>query len=232
MASEVDICNLALGHLGDSATVSSISPPEGSAQAEHCARFYPIARDLTLEAHEWGFATKRMNMALLGSGVSSDLGATGITPPPEWTFVYAMPTDCRNIIKLIDPNAMAFYPGTPRFANWEDIAFDQGPVPYEQEVLDDGTNVVYTNLPNAIIQYVASITDTTKFTSQFVDALAWLLAAYLAGPVVKGEEGIAAGQAAQKQYVASLGAAKGNDANNRRRRPDQSQRAAPWVANR
>ena len=33
MASEVDICNLALAHLGDAATVSSINPPEGSIQA-------------------------------------------------------------------------------------------------------------------------------------------------------------------------------------------------------
>ena len=48
MPSEVDICNLALGHLGDSATVATIDPPEGSAQAEHCARFYPIARDARL----------------------------------------------------------------------------------------------------------------------------------------------------------------------------------------
>ena len=40
MASEVEICNLALARLGDAATVVSIDPPEGSAQAEHCAMFY------------------------------------------------------------------------------------------------------------------------------------------------------------------------------------------------
>lgn len=51
MASEVDICNLALARLGDNATVASIDPPEGSAQAEHCARFYAIARDSLLEMH-------------------------------------------------------------------------------------------------------------------------------------------------------------------------------------
>ena len=36
MASDVQICNIALAHLGDTATVASINPPEGSAQAEHC----------------------------------------------------------------------------------------------------------------------------------------------------------------------------------------------------
>ena len=65
MASEVDICNLALGHLGDNATVSSISPPEGSAQAEHCARFYPLARDALLEMGYWNFAMRRVALAQL-----------------------------------------------------------------------------------------------------------------------------------------------------------------------
>ena len=51
MASVVDICNQALSHLGDSATVASIDPPEGSAQAEHCARFYPAALAALLEMH-------------------------------------------------------------------------------------------------------------------------------------------------------------------------------------
>ena len=45
MATEVDICNIALAHLGDDATIASLSPPEGSAQAEKAARFYPIARN-------------------------------------------------------------------------------------------------------------------------------------------------------------------------------------------
>lgn len=62
MPSAVTICNLALAHLGDSATVSSIDPPEGSAQAEHCARFYPVALGLLLEAHPWNFATKRSRL--------------------------------------------------------------------------------------------------------------------------------------------------------------------------
>ena len=59
MATEIDICNLALAHLGDDATIASIKPPEGSAQAEHAARYYPIARNSLLESHTWNFAAKR-----------------------------------------------------------------------------------------------------------------------------------------------------------------------------
>ena len=58
MATEVDICNMALSFLGDRATVTSINPPEGSAQAEHCARFYPMALNEMLAQARWSFATK------------------------------------------------------------------------------------------------------------------------------------------------------------------------------
>lgn len=229
MASEVDICNLALAHLGDDATVSSIRPPEGSAQAEHCARFYPVARDLCLEAHEWGFATKRANLALLSN-----------TPPPGFLYVYQVPADCRNPIDLIDPNV----PADPTTYNdygcgsydgqygghWRD--FQREPIPYELETLDDGTQAIYTNLSGAQLRYIFGVTDTTKFSAQFVDSVALLLAAYLAGPVIKGDMGMQIAQAMSKLFLGSIAQAKANDANNRRRSRAQSEHAPSWIANR
>ena len=93
MTSEVDICNLALSHLGDEATVASISPPEGSAQSAHCARYYPIARDTVLEAHPWSFSTKRVALALTG------------TPPDSWAYSYAVPADCLRPFAVLAPGA-------------------------------------------------------------------------------------------------------------------------------
>ena len=81
MASEVEICNLALAHLGDEATVASIDPPEGSAQAEHCARFYPIARDGLLQMHPWNFASRRVSLASV------------TMPYTMWKYAYACPGD-------------------------------------------------------------------------------------------------------------------------------------------
>lgn len=221
MASEVDICNLALGHLGDDATVSSINPPEGSAQAEHCQRFYPIARDIVLEAHEWGFATRRATLALLTD-----------TPPPGFLYVYMAPNNCRNIIDLVDPVALTLYPTDERGCNWQGSAFPNEPVPYELETNSTGASVIYTNLQDAQVRYVAGITDTTKFPAQVVDTISWLLAAYLAGPVIKGDTGAAMAKSAMTAYLTSLSQAKASDANNRRRSHAQSQRNAPWVTNR
>lgn len=89
MASEVDICNLALARLGDSASVASIDPPEGSAQAEHCARFYPIARDSALESHAWSFALRRVVLAALS------------TDTWEWVYAYTLPTDVLRVLAVL-----------------------------------------------------------------------------------------------------------------------------------
>lgn len=93
MASEVDICNAALARIGDSATVTSITSPDGSVQAEHCARFYPVARNTLLEMHPWGFATARADLAVLD------------TDTQGWAFAYAIPSDCLVTLAVLLPDS-------------------------------------------------------------------------------------------------------------------------------
>ena len=93
MATEVDICNLALAHLGDDATIASLSPPEGSAQAEKAARFYPIARNSLLEMHTWNFASKRGNLALTTNTLD------------QWDYAYTAPSDMMSPVAIISPSA-------------------------------------------------------------------------------------------------------------------------------
>lgn len=88
MATEVDICNVALARLGDEATLTSIDPPEGSAQADHCARFYPICKDKILREYPWSFAVKRKTPAEL---LTEPLGGD------EHAFM--LPTDCLNTLE-------------------------------------------------------------------------------------------------------------------------------------
>lgn len=186
MASEVDICNLALGYLGDAATVVSITPAEGSPQASHCATFYPLARDALLEMHDWGFATKRVLLAQMACPVS------------QWAYCYAAPSDLVKAISLVDSASTS---DTVASLSGEDAAYSvYTPQPYELEASADGTEVVYTNQANALLRYVARVTDTTKFSPLFIRALAASLASMLAGPVLKGEQGMRA--AAQWEAVA------------------------------
>jgi len=166
MANAVDICNLALANLGDVADITSLDPPEGSAQAERCAQFYPLAVSTLLEAHEWGFATKREALVPYSEN-SRD----------NWRFAYAMPARC---IRIIDINDGPFPQRPPEFAK---SRYD-----YEIGLNASGQKCLYTNLDNAIIRYIADI-DEYLFPSSFVMALSWKLAGMPAGAGIKGGGG-------------------------------------------
>jgi hypothetical protein len=187
MASEIDICNLALSRLGDDATVSSIDPPEGSAQAEHCARFYPIARDTLLEmTPAWGFALRRARLACLDVETWT------------WKFAYAAPADMIRAIAILPPDA-----GT-----------DAQTQPYEIE--GSAPKIILTNEAQATLRYVAKARDTANFPPLFVDALAWLLASYLAGATIKGDKGAQMAKVCMQSFLLAHSYAATSDANQRK----------------
>lgn len=201
MASEVDICNLALARLGDNATVASIDPPEGSAQAEHCARFYAVARDSLLEMHAWKFATRRVLLAKL------------TVESWDWAFAYAEPTGALKLLGVLSATA----------SNNDETQ------PYEAESAANGAAIILTNQEDASLRFVARVTDTTKFSPLFVDALAWLLASYLAGPVLKGDAGAAMAKTCLQSFMLAFSNAKVSDANQRKVRPEHT---PAWIAGR
>ncbi len=197
MASEVDIANLALAHLGDDATVASLEPPEGSAQAEHCARFYPMARDALLEMHSWRFATRRTVLAELANAW------------PQWRHAYAKPNDCLRVISVIDPSAE------------DDLqaAGVRAAKNFTVEINDDLAEVILTNQEDAVLRYVARTTDTTKFPPLFVMALSWQLASMIAGPILKGDVGAAESKRCTQIAQGWLARALASDAEHRKVSP-------------
>lgn len=219
MSSEVEICNLALSHLGDTATVASIDPPEGSAQAEHCQRWYPIARNALLEMGEWNFATTRALLAEL------------VNPFPQWQHAYARPADCVKVLAILPSDAAGdlaqtfptgcFYPGAvPK------VCTIYTPADFTTETdASTGNQIILTNQANALARYTRAITDTSKFSPLFTAALARLLASYLAGPVLKGETGIQVGQAQLQIAMSTARMAEVSSAN----QTSQPQvQAFPW----
>lgn len=192
MASEVEIANLALSHLGDEATIASLDPPEGSPQAEHCARFYPIARDTLLEMHPWSFATRRVSLAEL------------TVESWAWEFAYAYPASCVKILSVL-----------PREASSDDQT-----QPYETETTGDGTPIILTNTEQATCRYVARVTDSARFPPLFVDALSRLLASYVAGTLIKGDAGHKASMDQLNAFNLSASRAMVSDANQRDMKPE------------
>lgn len=202
MASVVDICNLALSAVGDEATVASIDPPEGSAQATHCARFYPMALRFMLDYHSWNFAVTRVTLNLLD-----------VTPVSGWLYAYAQPSDGISSIALYAAGA----------------ADDSDPKQFDLEILPDGTGVIYTNEPSPVLKYVAYVSNPARFSPLFTDALVWLLASYLAGPILKGETGIKHGQYCRGMFRTVVGQAMADDANQRKVEPEHR---VDWLASR
>mgnify|MGYP006921731695 CR=1 FL=1 len=163
MASEVDICNLALTHFGQGASIDAIDPPDGSAEADYCARFYPIARDEMLERQVFTFSTKRATLAELTND------------RPDWQHRYALPADC------LKPRAVL--PATySRFDSLEELITSTGAFEWE-------AGSIYTDEADAVLVYTFRLTDTTKFSPLFVTSASYILAGYLAGPIAKDPTG-------------------------------------------
>lgn len=223
MTSAVDICNLALSHLGDEATVVSIDPPEGSAQAEHCAIFYPIARNALQEMHDWGFNTRRVALAQVTNPWSS------------WAYAYERPSNAIRILSIIAndaPNDWSFsFPMSDEVFG-SSMINQRGvyiPQPFADESFSDGTQIIFTNQVDAVARHTVLVTDTAKFSPLFNDALGWYLASYLAGPVLKGETGITVGRAMAANAMSILSQAKLSSA--AQQRQDVAQQV-PWLVGR
>ncbi len=221
MASDVDICNLALAQLGDTAAVQSINPPDQSAQAAHCARFYPIARDALLEMHTWGFATVRVALAQVTNPFST------------WQYAYIAPSDAINYLEILDPNAMDDYSVGLQMAGTVPYSPASGvgiytPQPFQVESIG-GSEAILTNQANAVLRYTRSVSDTTEFSPLFIEGLATLLASHLAGPVLKGAEGRAASAQKMQEFFRWRALAIESEANQRRVLPVPG---AQWMVNR
>lgn len=221
MTNAVAINNLSLALLGDDATLSSIDPPEGSAQADHCAQFYPIARDALLEMHPWKFAMRRATLAM-----------TGEQPYSSWAYAYALPANTLQVFKVSGPTDLddqgnayssAFYP-------LDELGRMTGSQDFEIESAADGSPVLYTQQADASIRYTVSVTDASRFPPLFVTALSYFLASMLAGPVLKGETGRTVSVQMLQQFRLFMGQATLSDARQRKADRVREAHTAPWMA--
>lgn len=83
MTSEVEICRMALSHIGKDG-IDSLT--EASAEARACNRFYTLTRDVLLQSYPWRFATKTQALA----NVTNDKKGA-------WGFAYTIPNDSMKI---------------------------------------------------------------------------------------------------------------------------------------
>lgn len=112
----------------------------------------------------------------------------------EWAYKYQIPADCLRARKI--------------------LALDDLDEPERNGAIFDKFNdALYTNQPEATLVYTVDVTDTTKYPADFVSALGVLLAAYLAGPLIKGTDGLRIGNSLMQQAMDAMRQATAQDAN-------------------
>ena len=93
MSTDIDICNLALGHIGKP-EISSFT--EATAEARECRRFYDQSRRALLQMSDWTFARRREALAQ----VTNDYAE-------RWQVKYTRPAGVLKMLRVLPPRADA-----------------------------------------------------------------------------------------------------------------------------
>ena len=89
MASEVQICNIALQLIKHSKQITSLT--SGTKEANAAELVYDEMRDLLLDMHHWNFATRRVQLGQLSADSA---------PAFEWDHAYQLPADFIRVMSV------------------------------------------------------------------------------------------------------------------------------------
>lgn len=191
MESTTEIANMALSHLGIGKEISNLDD-EKSQEARACRRFFNSVRDVVLRDFDWAFASKIVALALIEED-----------PNSEWAYSYRLPSDCIAPRRILS--------GTRTDTNSSEIAYLRGQ--------DDDGQLIYTDEPEAYLEYTKRETRVQFYPSDFGIAMSLRLAAYIA-PQLTGGDPFKVGARAMQFYTSyEIPKAQANSLNEQR--PDQ-----------
>lgn len=189
MTAEIDIANLALARVRAGRTIASFT--ENSVEANQCARFYEHARDSALTAFAWGFARRYAQPALV------DAPLTG------WPFAYRQPANALQVIAVRSQDDVQTF--GPRC--WHMPAL---PAHDFELASDDDGQLILTRTAQAVLAFTARVENPDAWSRPFQQAVAFLLASYIAVPI-SGDKTLAKENV--EFYKDALEGAKTHDAN-------------------
>lgn len=185
--SKVDICNLALGKMGQDITIAAITDNVKPARVFN--RLYPIALDLVLAEHSWPFALDALPLEKLLQD-----------PFPGWTYRYAYPSTCVYALAVCTEDGVrAGLRGYAQcgFGDASRLAFP-GQSPWQVTYGEQSTSIA-TDLDDAYLIYVTRVEETARYPVAFADALAARLAYESCGQIM-GELGFRAKRSLWDDY--------------------------------
>jgi len=207
MASEVDICNLALGHIR-AGTINSLD--EQSVQARQCKTLYPLLRDQMLQDSPWQFAGSIKPLVLL------------VQDTFNWAYTYQYPSDCLRVNRVM-PNYEAINADnrTSGLYYTHRAGGIVGPLPDAlieyKVILASNNRTIGCNYSDVYIDYRARVENPSLFSLNFIMALSHLMAAELAVPIAGVEAGRGLRSDSMSMYKGYLSAGIANELNEQKK---------------
>lgn len=178
MASQGDICNMAIGHLGVQTTIENLET-EKSAEARICRTFFDTVRDDLLREANWPFAKHIAAGQLIAT-----------QPNTVWRFAYRYPVDCINMRRIVVPSGV----------------YTNSPIPYEMGQ-DSGGELILTNEETAFFEYTRRVEEAERYPADFVMAFTYKLAGAIAPALTSGDP-FKLRDAAEQRYLRMISKAK------------------------
>lgn len=168
---DVDICSMALSHLGISQTIQSLDPPDQSAQGQACAFWYPKMRNWLLQNAPWNFA------------YVAQILASDATTIPGWTYAYQYPNDCLQGI-AVSTSAGRRLVSSSWFSYWNAFNGSVPKVPWQVMQSQVAGKAILCDIASpAYLFYIQCVTDTSLMSPMFIDCLSFYVASRIGNPL-------------------------------------------------
>ena len=202
MASEVEICNIALSNVR-AGSINSLT--EGSLQAQQCKLKYFLLRDRLLAEIPWSFNRQIKALSVLTTEIFN------------WTYAYQYPVDCLKIHRLVGKHEQLLNADADVVSRLLDsqllpLRDLRTQIPYEVFNFDDN-RTIGTNEANLRVDYASKIINPNLFSIDFILAFSHLLSSEIAIPIVGVENGRQLRNDSLQLYKQYLDAAIANDMN-------------------
>jgi len=189
MLIDTETCNMALAHISDGIEIGDIDS-DRTAPARVLKQFYPTALGMVHRDLRPRKHTKVKALAELEHDNS------------EWTYAYRLPIDCYFPLRI--------QTGDRNDTEESMIEFDLGS--------DDGGPVLFTDEPEAVLEYVYLIDNPLRWDPDFKMAFTFLLG-HLIAPKLTGGDQFKLGDKCLQKYGIWKSTAIANDLNSRKKTP-------------
>lgn len=189
MADVIGLCNRSLLGIGARATISSISPSDGSTAADACSILYTPTFEALARTAKWNCLRKQTKLTLVQAAQGTPENPNGTTyplPPTPWVYAYLVPSDSlfvRSIVPSFPPNS-GTGPSPTTYNNAAQTWLpNNGAIPYQvaygNDINDAPIELILTNQPQAQAVYTVNQPNPVIWDSMFQQAFVNSLGAFL-----------------------------------------------------